>query len=62
MNYLACGYSSTCVDGKCGAGLAGGEACSEARECSSWTCAMGKCNSVLYPMVDKGLCNAGTSG
>lgn len=61
-NYIACGYSSTCVDGKCGAGLAEGAACTEASQCSSWTCREGKCTSTLYPRVDKGLCNAGTSG
>lgn len=61
-NYIACGYSSTCVDSKCGPGLAAGATCTEARECSSWTCREGKCTSTLYPRVDKGLCNAGTSG
>ncbi|MBI2395400.1 MAG: hypothetical protein HYV09_37870 [Deltaproteobacteria bacterium] len=60
-NYIACGYSSTCVDDKCATGLGGGEPCTESRECSSWTCAAGTCNSVLYPMVDKSLCNGGTS-
>ncbi len=58
-NYIACGYSATCVDGKCGAGLPEGAACAENSECSSWTCAMGKCNPTLYPRVDKGLCNTG---
>lgn len=46
----------------CGTGLAGGAACVENFECSSWTCNAGKCNSVLYQLVDKGLCNGGTSG
>jgi hypothetical protein len=59
-NYIACGYSHTCVSGTCGTGLAAGATCTEARECSSWNCNMGKCNDVLYPMVDKGLCNAST--
>lgn len=61
-NYIACGYSHTCVADKCGTGLAGGETCATGPECSSWTCTDGKCNSVLYPMVDKGLCNGGTAG
>ncbi len=61
-NYIACGYSSTCVGGKCGPGLAEGATCVEGRECSSWTCRDGKCTSTLYQRVDKGLCNASTAG
>lgn len=61
-NYIACGYSSTCVGGKCGPGSAEGAACAEGAECSSWTCSEGKCTSTLYPRVDEGLCNAGTAG
>lgn len=61
-NYIACGYSHTCVDGKCGDGLPAGAACAADHECSSWACRTGVCNPVLYPQVDKGLCNAGTSG
>jgi hypothetical protein len=61
-NYIACGYSSTCVDGKCGAGLGAGEACTDGGQCSSWTCREGKCTTTLYNRVDKGLCNGGTSG
>ena len=61
-NYIACGYSSTCVEGKCGTGLAAGETCTDGGQCSSWTCREGKCTSTLYNRVDKGLCNGGTSG
>jgi len=61
-NYIACGYSSTCVGGKCGAGLAAGATCADNRECSSWSCREGKCTGISYPRVDKGLCNASTAG
>jgi len=61
-NYIACGYSHTCVAGKCADGLAGGETCADNAECSSWTCKAGTCNSVLYQMVEKSICNGGTSG
>jgi len=61
-NYIACGYSRTCVDGKCGAGLDVDSMCTENAQCASWTCRDGKCTSLFYNRVDKGLCNGGTSG
>jgi hypothetical protein len=61
-NYIACGYSNTCVSGKCAAGLPEGATCAENRECASWTCTMGKCNPTVYRRVDKGLCSAGAPG
>ncbi|MBK7396037.1 MAG: hypothetical protein IPJ34_06950 [Myxococcales bacterium] len=60
-NYVACGYSRTCVVDKCGAGLAGGAKCTDAVECASWNCNAGVCNSVFYQQVEASLCNGATS-
>lgn len=54
---LSCGWGNSCKDGKCTAGLPGGADCTNAIDCASWQCTMGKCTPEAFPVVTAGMCN-----